>query len=355
MALGLPSINIAFKQAGTSAIKRGKRGTVALILRDTTSLGGKTVLDITDVEETLSQSNRDYIALALLGNTSAPYKVETYTLGTDGELEEALTYFENVEFDYIAIPSIEESEKKVVEGWIKTSRDTNKKMVKAVLPKSDSDCEGVINFTTETVTTEEKTYSCAEFTARIAGLLAGTDLRVSTTFTNVPEVIDIPKLQLSETETKIGQGELVLFREGGKIKIARGVTSLTTVSEAKGDLLQKIKIVDTLDMIYTDIRLTVRENYIGKYANSYDNKCLLISAIQAYFEKLEFDGILDKKKSKVEIDIEAQTIYLKSIGVDVSNMEVQDIKEANTKDKVFLKANIKVLDAIENIDLNIEV
>ncbi|MGO0916564.1 hypothetical protein ACTPEM_26575, partial [Clostridioides difficile] len=43
-----------------------------------------------------------------------------------------------------------------------------------------------------------------------------------------------------------------------------------------------------------------------------------------------------------------------SKGVDLSYMTLQEIKEANTGSKVFLKAKIKVLDAMEDIDLSIE-
>ena len=35
MALGLPSVNIVFKQEGMTAIERGERGIVALVLKDT--------------------------------------------------------------------------------------------------------------------------------------------------------------------------------------------------------------------------------------------------------------------------------------------------------------------------------
>ena len=43
MALGLPSVNIVFKQEGITAIERGERGIVALVLKDTKALGGHTV------------------------------------------------------------------------------------------------------------------------------------------------------------------------------------------------------------------------------------------------------------------------------------------------------------------------
>ena len=44
-----------------------------------------------------------------------------------------------------------------------------------------------------------------------------------------------------------------------------------------------------------------------------------------------------------------------SVGTDTSKMSQQEIKEANTADKVFLEASIKILDAIEDINLNITI
>ena len=50
------------------------------------------------------------------------------------------------------------------------------------------------------------------------------------------------------------------------MKLGRGVNSLTT-AEGKGDVWKKIKIVETLDMIAQDIRLTIQDKNIGKVSN----------------------------------------------------------------------------------------
>ncbi|MDO5565475.1 MAG: phage tail sheath C-terminal domain-containing protein, partial [Planctomycetia bacterium] len=84
--------------------------------------------------------------------------------------------------------------------------------------------------------------------------------------------------------------------------------------------------------------------------------CLLITAIQAYLDQLVLDGILDSGyDNKVYIDTDSQIVYLKSIGVDIDSLSEQELKEYNTKDKVFLASNIKILDAIEDITLDIAI
>ena len=54
MALGLPSVTVAFNEAGATAIQRGDRGVVALILKDSTNAGLITMNSIDDMPSTLS-------------------------------------------------------------------------------------------------------------------------------------------------------------------------------------------------------------------------------------------------------------------------------------------------------------
>ena len=353
MALGLPSVNIAFKQEGITAIQRGNRGIVALVLRDEKALGKYTVYDISDCPSELSEANRRYVLDTLIGNTNAPLKVELFVLSNEEEIEKALNHFEDTQFDYICSPYFTSQENTQVSTWIKALRDNDGVMVKAVLANTKADHEGVINFATDNIVTEHKTYSVAEFTPRIAGLIAGTSLRIATTYANLSDVLEVPYISKVDATEKVGQGELVIFKQSGEYRIARGVNSLTTVSDVKGEAFQKIKLVDIMDLMTSDIRKTCHKSYIGKYANSYDNKCILMTAIEGYLDQLVMDGLLEKDTIKVSIDMEAQKTYLKSIGVDMSEMSEQEIKEYNTRDKIFIAIKCKILDAIEEISLRV--
>lgn len=181
-------------------------------------------------------------------------------------------------------------------------------------------------------------------------------MTISATFAPLSEVVDFDRKTKAEMDEAINNGELILYHDGEKVKVARAVNSLVTTTQEKGESFKKIKIIDAMHMIYDDIKKTAEDSYLGKYANSYDNKCLLITAIQAYLDQLVLDGILDSTyENKVYIDIDSQTAYLKSIGVDVESLDEQSLKEYNTKDKVFLGASIKMLDAIEDITLDINI
>lgn len=350
----LPNINIAFSTQAASAISRSQKGVVALIIRDAKENGGHVLTNITQIPETLGTKNKDYITQAFIGYVNPPKKVIVFVLPAAAEnLADALTYLQTQTFDYLAgPPDISIAECTEVVTWIKAQR-ADGFTPKAVLPETAADSEAIINFTTTGIMVGTIEYTAAEYCSRIAGILAGTPMTISCTYAPLREVTDVDRLTKETMDTAIGAGEFIIFYDGEKVKVGRGINSLQTTTSSKGDAFKKIKIVEAIDMIQTDIKATAEDNYIGKYANSYDNKCLLISAIKGYFTGLENDGILKADSSSVEINLVAQETYLQSKGIDTSAMTEQELKEAATDDKVFLKAGISILDAIEDISLDI--
>lgn len=355
--MGLPNIIINFKSSATTAIKRGARGIVAIILKDATLRGFQSLESENDIPSTLSDENKAYVKRAFIGGVNKPNKVVIFAVADDAQnFTEAFSYLETVKFDYVVGgPTLTTQEGTAISTWVKKMRDELDKKVKAVLPGVVADHEGIINFTTTGIKVGEETLTNIKFCSRIAGLIAGTPLNMSCTFAVLPEVDDVPRMTTAELSDEIDAGKFVLFNDGENVKVGRGVNSLTTVSAAKGVSFKKIKVVDIMDLIHYDIKKTVNDNFIGKFPNDYDNKCILITAIQEYYETLEADGLLEKGKSSIDIDIAAQTEYLKSIGKDTAAMNEYEIKSANTGDKVFLTSSISPLDAIEEITMNVSV
>lgn len=349
-SIGLPSVIVEFKQKASTAIQRGNTGIVALVLRDTQEQGFHVIKGSYDIPEKLKENNKKYIKLALLGNVTSPNKVVAYVIGEEVGLKDALDHLETVDFNYLVVPTIKSGEKDTVKTFIEKMRNDIKVRVKAVMNDS-ANYEGIIN-SSNTATMVEGTVNADEFCCVMAGLIAGTPLSQSVTYAVPRNVLEIPSQTKQEVEARVNAGELALVKEMGKIRVARGVNSLVATTTEKGDLFQKIKLVDTMDLIHNDIRKTCIDTYIGKVANNYDNKCILMTAISSYFEELAKEQLIEKD-FKVGIDMDQQVKYLKSIGVNTSEMSDQEIKEANTKDKVFLIANIKLVDAMEEISLEI--
>ena len=95
-----------------------------------------------------------------------------------------------------------------------------------------------------------------------------------------------------------------------KAKLGRAVTSKTTLTGGEPELLKKIKMVAAVDLIRYYAMTTVEDEYLGKCANSYDNKCVLLSAFADFFATLEARGVLRSGSGGAELDAEAIRAYL---------------------------------------------
>ena len=354
--MGLPNISIAFKTAAAAAVQLSQKGVVGLIIKDSKNNGPATITSATEIPEELTEENKGYITRTFYGYVNTPSKVILYVLPEASEnLSAALDYMATQKIDYlVGPPDTDSAGAGEIATWVKSQWELGA-VPRAVIPKTEADHEAIINFTAEEITVGEQTYTAAQYCSRIAGLLAGTPLNISCTYAPLSEVTDIDRKTKDEMDTEIDEGKLILYHDGRKVKIGRGVNSLTTTTQDKGEQFKKIKVVDTIATIKRDIQITAQDSYIGKYANSYDNKCLLITAIRGYFSQLEASGVLEAGRSTVGIDMDAQKTYLQSIGTDTSSMTEQEIRSANTGYKVFLDASIKILDAIEDIPFNIAI
>jgi len=390
--LGMPSVNIAFTEAGIEAIERSQRGIVALILEEpaatiTELLAGYkdgdedipaienpfTVYTSDDIPEKLTDDNKDYIRKTLLGYQTTPYRVKVYLQPTVAKAEgeetdpndsadkfaKTLDMLATDRWDYLAIPTITDKQTESVGTWLKTNRENKFKRSKVVLPNYSGDYEGIINFTNSFVKTAAKEYTTAQYTPRIAGLIAGTPMTISATYAPLSEVIDCDKHTLDENDEKVNKGEFFIWYDGEKFKMSRAMNSLVTTSQSKLEAYQTIKSVDAMDMIYDDIKRTAQDSYIGKYTNDYDNKKLLISAIYGYFRELENARILQKGYSVVDIDTEAVKTYQLKHGLytkdELAKMTTDEIKQLDTKKQVYLNAKIRILDAMEDIHLDVAI
>ena len=378
--LGMPTVVVKFIEAGIEAIQRSQRGIVALILEDTkqvidklaTKTNGHEVLPnpflvytVDDIPEELSDKNKDYILKALKGYNKPPLKIVVYMMQQGGDktgadrFQEPLKAMLTERFDYLAIPTIETAQLEYVATWVKTARENKFKKIKVVLPGSNADYEGVINFGNTKVFTADREYKPAEYTARIAGLVAGTNMTQSATYAPLAEVIDCDRHTQDEMDAMVNEGKFFIWYDGEKFKMSRAMNSLVTTSQGKLEGYQTIKIVDIMDMIYDDIRKTAQDSYIGKYTNDYENKCLLISAILGYFKQLENERLLQKDYSICEIDCEAVRTYQLSHGLftkeELAKMSDDEVKKLDTKKIVFLKAKVRPLDAMEDIQLPINI
>lgn len=352
--MGLPEINIEFVGRAVSAIKRSQLGIVALILKDgTQTLDTVTYKSVEEIKATeWSTENLDLIQKTFMGT---PSKVIIERLNLEAvDYNAALTRLNNKRFNYLAIPGIEDADTNLITSWIKTKRDNDKKTFKAVLPNAEGDHEGIINFTTSGIKVGEKEYTTSEYTARIAGMLSGLPFTRSSTYFEFPEIDSIKEIE--DPDAAVDNGELILINDGENIKIGRGVNSLTTTTVQKTEDFKSIRVVEVMDLIKDDIRTTFDTQYVGKVNNIYDNQVLFITSVNAYFTGLAADEILDPSAvNKATIDVAKQRLAWESIGTDTKNWDDQKVKEASFKRNVFLAGNVKIVDAMEDLDFDISI
>ena len=411
---GLPKVIINFRTKSTTAIARSARGIMVMILKNETANVSNyyRIADTSDIPATgLLDSNVDLIKKALLGT---PLRVLVYTLPLDsviigggesmvdeGDVDDEgatpvtpaadtsetvtetkltqadiLKKLPNIKWNYICNPTGTAQDQEDLASWVKTQRNNKRKTFKAVVAKVAADHYGIINFTTgnirvvnpdytdallaadgdksQVTVPEYITYTAAQYTARIAGILAGLSLDRSATYYELSEVVDCDSYE--DIDSNINNGELCLFDEqdGNGVKIARACNSLHTFTTDVGQDFRYIKIIEAIDMIQDDIRDTFKNDYVGKVINDYNHKMLFIAAIGVYFRGLK-GNVLDASETVqnyVDIDEAAQKDYAILHGDSVEDKSVQWIREYNTGTNVYLQGRITPVNAME--DLKIE-
>ena len=224
---GLPQVLINFRTIGTTAIKRSAMGIVAMILHneEKDEIKNYTIRDVSDIPETgLTTDNVDLIKKCLLGT---PLRILVYTLpmstadGATHTQANVLKMLANIKWNWLCAPTATTQEQQDLASWIKTQRTTKRKTYKAVLAEQEADHEGIVNFCTNDIRVQTDTdvlgnpvyttYTAVQYTARIAGILAGLALDRSATYFKLTEVESVEVYE--DIDTLIDKGELLLIDE----------------------------------------------------------------------------------------------------------------------------------------------
>lgn len=342
--MGLPEIFISFQTASVSAITRSARGVLAVAVKDATAGGAaeaayKSLAEVP--EDKFSPENYRLLKLAFL---AAPTKVWVLRVGE--EAEKTYQALERLRFDWLAAPGLEDAR---VMSFIKTLRNGGRGVKAVVANAKAPDCEGIVNLCVSGLTLEDGAMEAKDYAVRVAALLAALPLTRSATYANLPEVVGCDALAEPDADVDAGKLIIVPGREG--YRLGRAVNSLTTLTPDKAAPFQKIKIVEGIDLIRGDIAKAFESGYVGKVLNDYDNKLLLVTAINAYLKGLEGD-VLDKTAdNRCFVSLSGQRSYLESRGTDTSDMKDTDILKANTGSQVFLEAKLTFCDAMEDLAL----
>lgn len=356
--MGLPELTFTMRKAAETTAARAQAGTVGLILRDTKALGTHTIRRESDIPSDLSPANTAAVKRAMVGHINRPGVVYLSVLGADDDIDAGFSALSGVSYDYLAGPAdLTAQEAAGLAALVKEQRKL-RYIGKAVLPNLAADNEGVINFTASGIKAGSETFTAAAYAGRIAGLLAGTPSDGSASYAALPELTGVDAVE--GADNAVDAGKLFLINDGRKIKLSRAVTSKTTLASGEGELLKKIKMVAAVDLIRYYAISTVEDEYLGKCSNSYDNKCVLITAMRDYLSTLEARGVLAAGKSGAELDAQAiRNWLLARSGTTEEAERIRALDDAalrreDTGSHVFLLLWGRVLDAMEDFHIVLE-
>lgn len=359
--MGLPELTFALQKAADTVSMRVSNGVVALILRDAKANGVYTIHRESDIPTELGQDNAAAIKRAMTGYINQPTRVYVSVISPEAGIAEGFTTLASYNYDYLAGPlEFQEGEATTLAGLVKEQR--KKRFIgKVVLPDTEADDEGVINFTAENIKVGNQTFTAAQYAGRIAGMLAGTPSDCSATSAALPEVTGVDAI--ANPDAAVDAGKLILVNDGRQVKLGRAVTSKVKLGEGEDALLKKIKLVGAVDLIRYYAITAVEDQYLGKCANSYDNKCILLAAFRDFFETLEGQSVLLRGSSGAELDAEAIREYLLKKAEDdgdtqelarVKALSDEELRKEDTGSHVFLFLYGKVLDAMEDFHIILE-
>lgn len=361
--LGMPKIEIIFKGLGVSAVQRGSKGLAVLIVKDDTDQTFtfkeyRSIEDLTSEElEKYTEENAVYIKDVLEGS---PKKLIVARMDEEGVLADLLKDIKGkVEMNcWISIADATTEETDDLVSFVKSNVKNDKKRYKTLVYKATmSDNMHIVNYTNETIafkdTRGEQTGDKA--IPWLLGYLAGLSLDMSAIANPLQkfETVEEP----DDLDEAINNGEFILYNDEGDVRVARAVNSLITTGEGITDDMKFILVVEVMDLIYTDIYTTWKRFYKGKYKNYLDNQMLLIGAINSYFREIAEGLLLDPNfQNKSRVDIEAQRLAnIPKYGEEeVAKWDDDKAMEMTVGTDVYLDASIKVLNAMEDFKLVIE-
>lgn len=355
--MGLPSILIKFKQKAITAVKRSQQGIVGIIVRDdtNTTFTTKVYKSYTEINESDYSAENFQFLKDCFEFTPAKVKVFRIATGPSGKIGDILKLVAKERVNWLGTPSVNTGDQDAIVTWIKEQEKLGKTYKAVVWKGNNTNCKHVVNFMNEKIKFKDSARgekNGNEYIPTILGLLAGLPMTRSATNFLCGNLEDVSLFE--DIDKTIDNGGFCLIKDEDDVKVARACTSLKEITQDNTEDMKDIIIIESMDLMTDDIRETFKE-WIGRYKNKYDNQVLFFSSVNSYFRQLAREDILDPEyNNRAEVDIEAQRLAWLSVGkTEVNDMKDEEIKVLTFKKKVFMLGNIKILNAVEDIEFTI--
>lgn len=349
--MGLPIISVEFKKLASTALSRSIRGMLAIVIQDDTGeWSSKTYAELEEVKSSdYTKDNYKIISRAFL---AGPYRVTVVRVGTSGTMDDAKNILKDLAFNWIV--ALPDSFQSGLVAYVKEI-NTNRRVRKAkalVHSQASADDMHVVNVanTKVTIKGDGEATEIGKYLPRIGGMLAACPMNQSVTYKVFDDLESVEPV--SDIDSSIDSGNLVLFQDDDAIRIARGVNTLQTVTGDLTEDMKKIAIVEAMDLIQEDIIRTFKNYYLGKKKNSADNQGLFVADVLAYLQQLSVEDIIDRNQEiVVEIDVAAMRSAWEEAGTSVVDLSDAQVKKKTFRSYIFVAARAHILDAMEDMKL----
>ncbi|MEE0514755.1 MAG: phage tail sheath C-terminal domain-containing protein [Emergencia sp.] len=346
--MGLPNIVVTFKEKAATAITRSERGIVCLVMNDATKTDPfyeyRSILDVS--EEDWSEDNLKALKDAFL---DGPSKVYAVRLETEKKFSDAEAALDKIKINWLAYIGADQTG--VADYVKKRNMKPVSAAIKAVVHSQTADDIHVVDFANTKVKRKgEEEIEGYKYLGRIAGMLAALPMTRSCTYYKFDDLESVT--DAADIDAAVDKGEFVLFNDYGTVKAARGVNSATTIENPD---LKKITIIEGMDLMKEDIIETFKAQYVGQYKNNLDNQSVFLASVNTYYRQLAHEQILDSGFSNLaQIDTEKQRqAWVNSGKTEAMDWDDETVKKNTFRSNVYLKGNVKFLDAIEDLEFDI--
>ena len=350
--MAMPEINILFKTLAKTASIRSARGVACVVVKDDAVEGKYVYTREKQITQSYEEDNLSLVKEAF--NKYGVTKLVVYAINkTGGTLKDALDNLKKVEINYLACNfALEENDITLIKQFKETRVKNN--MDLQIIANTPADDEYFINFASTGISVNGSTIEPHRFMCKLAFILSSIPQTESATYYVLDDVTAVNELE-NEDEA-VEQGKLFITFDGEKYKLSRAVNSKTTLAANEKKDLKKIKITEGKIIVKGDIYKVFRDKYIGKCNNDYNDRLSLVSEINRYLTNLAYEGILNiDYDNHVELDVQAMRDYMETeVDTDTSDMKDIDVLkdvEGLCGSKVFIKGQVRFIDAMEDITL----
>ena len=350
--MAMPEINILFKTLAKTASIRSARGVACIVVKDSAVEGKYVYTREKQITQSYDDDNLSLVKEAF--NKYGVTKLVVYAIDkTGGTLSDALNNLKKVEINYLACNfALEENDVTLLKQFKETRVKNN--MDLQIIANVAADDEYFINFASTGISVNGSAIEPHRFMCKLAFILASIPQTESATYYVLDDVTAVTEIE-NEDEA-VEAGKLFITFDGEKYKLSRAVNSKTTLAANEKKDLKKIKITEGKIIVKGDIYKVFRDKYVGKCNNDYNDRLSLVSEINRYLTNLAYEGILNiDYDNHVELDVQAMRDYMETEAeTDTSDMKDIDVlkdAEGLCGSKVFIKGQVRFIDAMEDISL----